>query len=960
MNTGDELGPPSGRASSRRKQNLAALLDALQELQQDGQRDEENEVSPQELERELARPATISDEKLGAEAFDKLDAKIKGLVRDLRRLANVSRDLASSVGIVKSTNNFENRLITIRGLLRMNAADLFPHKVRRTSSFINGEVPQKDDLEELPELLGSLVLDVDFFMRNLEDFSEITDEALKDSISTFKNEVKYLSSYMKDYQGQFKDNAIKKFIHDVTEQHLGEPIEDVAISLSTFIETGIRAIRSAQTQAATNFLTLSTVGTFFSAVTATTLQFSFADASTTLQITVNSFWFCSLVFSIASVVNSLLAYMWEHALYRSPGRYAPWWVTNWIKRSPLVFLIISAAAFSVGLCLFAYSSNQNIITSTLTTVFTSISSIGLVSVTLWFGCEKWAYVHHKGEKWLLQIIDEVVARSPGLLWISQRLSSHIFQALTSRKKKQVPVQVPAQTNGMDPFSDLKSQDAIVSGGGSKSKPDEKENRATVIDMQPSRGSSLLPQGFKSTLPPLNSSSNGGTRKSPSHRFQEAGHVTNAVRRLMRMNQQVVKKRMDRVGRSLLMLKSMNPTTTLTTHDALVRHMQFSPDGYHLATCSWDKKAAIYHVNDFNMPPIILDHNEELLSQLAWSPAGDLLLCKMLRGVTVWSSEGEKRKVIDRGRAIESVSWMPHGEAFLSVEGADVRKLDLEGNVLDDYPFARVTIHDVAVTKDSTRMICVASSTPQPDPDSPEVVVDRKEEMILVYNLISKTTESRVPVLGKSRNVKLSKDGQTALVSYENKAPPQRWKIGYRKTKAEDGSIIGTTACLTLEQTFMPKRPVDFAGPSHFGGRDDELVVSAGKNGTIYVWDSKTGFLLHQFSTRDIEGELTCIAWNHASDKFMFGAGRHDGTVRVWTPTSRSNIPPGSSIDTPRSSSPLPTSLRGRRGSRSGQGLGASYAFDRDHSREATTIEEETERYDHRDSMHPDVYLALSG
>ncbi len=120
MNTGDALSPPPGRpnANARRKQTLSALLDALQELQQDGQRDEESarsllllsipsahvltpiitgEVSPQELERELARrtcyafctvfwkhsidlsltlAAAISDERLGAEAFDKLDTLV--------------------------------------------------------------------------------------------------------------------------------------------------------------------------------------------------------------------------------------------------------------------------------------------------------------------------------------------------------------------------------------------------------------------------------------------------------------------------------------------------------------------------------------------------------------------------------------------------------------------------------------------------------------------------------------------------------------------------------------------------------------------------------------------------------------------------------------------------------------------------------------------------------------------
>lgn len=43
---------------------------------------------------------------------------------------------------------------------------------------------------------------------------------------------------------------------------------------------------------------------------------------------------------------------------RSPGHRVPWWVLIWIKRSPLAFLVLSVACFSIGLVLFAYSSNQ--------------------------------------------------------------------------------------------------------------------------------------------------------------------------------------------------------------------------------------------------------------------------------------------------------------------------------------------------------------------------------------------------------------------------------------------------------------------------------------------------------------------------------------------------------------------------------------------------------------------------
>ena len=34
--------------------------------------------------------------------------------------------------------------------------------------------------------------------------------------------------------------------------------------------------------------------------------------------------------------------------------------------------------------------------------------------------------------------------------------------------------------------------------------------------------------------------------------------------------------------------------------------------------------------------------------------------------------------------------------------------------------------------------------------------------------------------------------------------------------------------LSLRHTYIPKTAVDFAGPSSFGGRDDELVLCAGK------------------------------------------------------------------------------------------------------------------------------------
>ncbi|KAG1833204.1 hypothetical protein DFJ58DRAFT_736195 [Suillus subalutaceus] len=90
---------------------------------------------------------------------------------------------------------------------------------------------------------------------------------------------------------QFRYPAVQRYIHDLTSE-IGEPIDNIAVNLSTFIEIGVPTIGFAQQHAAANLLNLSTVAMFFSAVTATTLQFSY---------------------HIAAAVNDLLGLTWKQA-----------------------------------------------------------------------------------------------------------------------------------------------------------------------------------------------------------------------------------------------------------------------------------------------------------------------------------------------------------------------------------------------------------------------------------------------------------------------------------------------------------------------------------------------------------------------------------------------------------------------------------------------------------------------
>jgi len=240
--------------------------------------------------------------------------------------------------------------------------------------------------------------------------------------------------------------------------------------------------------------------------------------------------------------------------------------------------------------------------------------------------------------------------------------------------------------------------------------------------------------------------------------------------------------------------------------------------------------------------------------------------------------GVCRQTMDRNNPVHSVIWLPGSEAFMSVEGTQIVKLDVTGKVLDTYIFERLAIHDVCITSDGQRLVgfgILISSGAGLKPSK-----CRAEKQIFVYNLDRRIIETHIPLLHMIRGITLSRSGQFALVSHELKVPPQLWKLVafYDWEKADPIQ----TMTLSLRHTYIPKTVVDFAGTSSFGGRDDELVLCAGKAGDIHIWDRESASYLHHIRAPVLGGDMTCIAWNPAADPFMFATGSHDGSVQIWT------------------------------------------------------------------------------
>ncbi|CAE6418905.1 unnamed protein product, partial [Rhizoctonia solani] len=81
--------------------------------------------------------------------------------------------------------------------------------------------------------------------------------------------------------------------------------------------------------------------------------------------------------------------------------------------------------------------------------------------------------------------------------------------------------------------------------------------------------------------------------------------------------------------------------------------------------------------------------------------------------------------------------------------------------------------------------------------------------------------------------------------------------------------------------YITKNPVDFAGPSFFGGPKDTLVIAASRAGEIYIWERSSAILLHTLTTPSSK-ELTSLAWNPKSpNQFMLAAAARDGTIRLF-------------------------------------------------------------------------------
>jgi WD repeat-containing protein 26 len=256
----------------------------------------------------------------------------------------------------------------------------------------------------------------------------------------------------------------------------------------------------------------------------------------------------------------------------------------------------------------------------MTTVFTAFSSFGLAAVSAWFASERWIFSRHKGKKWLQDLLDDwwdaVISIPPfhqfldGLhafgLW-SSSIPHHTRVALTHTRTPVTSIfrRRPAgsfNSSSENSLPSVPSPETVVAIPQSSRRGSEIVLSASPVSptFEPK---SVQGSTVSFTLPSEKSSGMSGTptTSAPSRR-----RFAQAVRNVIRMQQatQLTRslsptllmsdgtRRQDtlpmpmqasRVAGLVPKLRGLMPTQVLEAHQALVRHLQFSPNGKFLAT-----------------------------------------------------------------------------------------------------------------------------------------------------------------------------------------------------------------------------------------------------------------------------------------------------------------------------------------------------------------------------------------
>ena len=273
------------------------------------------------------------------------------------------------------------------------------------------------------------------------------------------------------------------------------------------------------------------------------------------------------------------------------------------------------------------NDHQHSVTCTLTTAFSACSIAGLTAVSAWFISERWAFSRHNGTKWLADVLSETkikVKSTRSVRWLiylpgawAWSASRYVYDKF--RRFSEAVSEFSSRTlSRLNSPVDEKAQDPEANTPVPACASPEPISPA--FRRAGSESGPLLP--IAEIRSPTVTSFDGGegdtaasvTSETVGPQSPPKGRFANAVRAVIKMRnastafpgrtprrqrtmssdgngretEPVGVLKNSRVGTLMPKLRALHPTQSFEAHSALVRHLQFSPNGKFLATsrCAW--------------------------------------------------------------------------------------------------------------------------------------------------------------------------------------------------------------------------------------------------------------------------------------------------------------------------------------------------------------------------------------
>lgn len=791
----------------------------------------------------------------------------------------------------------------------------------------------------MPKLFKELSSTLDTFLDRLDDIPEFSDKRFTDFLREFRNWLEYRADALAahtDPEYQESTAHLRYMCQVMSDMSLY--LKKSQRALTDFGKEGIAAIRDAQDRGQNRLQNMSTVATFFSAVTATTLQYSI-DGDSFLGTLVRALWVSSLILSTASAINLQLAMHWRAAMYRSPRSALPVWASFCLDRAPIACLVTSVLTFSAGLVAWTFSSSLGILVSVTASALTGFTVVIVMTIVTWEARELLrdytnARMAHYGEP------------VPGPLWIGwnkityfprrvwRKLSRATCNALSGiftgwrTTTDTVEEELPNAFNINRP-SWMRTQSSMPSPRRSVFSGNAMGfSLAESFKTRISRNHSRHPKPKRPPPPQPIQDEPTSQNIDPPLAIQVPGPVAEVVtspliQRFIRRGKELGRDPGLRASiRSVPMaptaprreqLARIRPTRMLNVDHHFKGDMHFSPDGSRLAISTIDAKVSIWDVTglDSDETPVILPAP---LGQFAWSQDSSLLVIILVKGFKVWNLKDLKEvssyQTPDIPHSIGPIAWLQDRNAFATVFDRSLYIYDAVGKLeakFSNLSRSALDICNIAIVGRSETpkrfgdLLLVGKVVPSfGDIREAESLWKKPKDAKAEHRLVVYNTDGNLggllkdpleaTFLNDAQHVAVSRDGLFALVSYAD-AFPELWTLPntQNKTKLELSQRYIWSPVLSKNADQKSVTPSGVAGKARFGGEYDEWVIASNGVNEIYVWDRITGHLLQTLRADQILGiaghhvdiaAVTCRVLNKGTAILMASASS-SGKVVIW-------------------------------------------------------------------------------